>query len=163
MCTRGAMRGCEEAQLDTAVPQRAWVSLHVPCAASAQLSLSHTKSEWHPASVEIKVFLAVCSSLANTPPSFFFVLPIYFFSSLILDSIWSAVARRVSCVPVIWSSLTTISFNFWFQSDVFCPLPIYHNFSLVPRGLILSLRNSVLENNATMYPHPQVLCYKPYY
>lgn len=65
MCPRGAMRGCEETQLDTTVPRRAWVSLHAPCAASAQLSLSHTKSKWHPASVEIKVFLAVHSEFSQ--------------------------------------------------------------------------------------------------
>lgn len=36
------------------------------------------------------------------------------------------------------------------------------NFCLVPLGLIFSQRYSVLENNATIYPHPQMLCYKLY-
>jgi len=96
------MKGCNKAHLETTVLwlERAWVSLHAPCAASAQLSLSHkqallrwgfllspSESKCHPPSVEMKIFLAVGSSLTNTTPSSFFVPPIYFFLSLILDSI----------------------------------------------------------------------------
>lgn len=46
MYARGVMRGCKEAQFETVVlwPGRAWVSLHAPCAASAQPSLSHTEA-----------------------------------------------------------------------------------------------------------------------
>lgn len=135
------MRVCDEAQLETAVlwPERASVSLHAlcvwplptllwatqRCCSDGAFSPALSESKWHPASVEMKIFLAVGSSLANTPCSSFLVSSIYFFSSFMLDSIWSAVARRVSCVPVIWSSLTVTSFNFWFLFDVLCPLPIY--------------------------------------
>lgn len=126
MYTRGVMRGCGEAQGGLRVPVCSTCSL-CPYKSTAQVGFS--PQLFQKASVillQMKIFLAVGSSLANTPCSSFFVSPICFFSSLILDSTWSAVAGRVGCVPVIWSSLTTTTFNFLFQSDVLCPLPIYH-------------------------------------
>lgn len=86
MYTRGAMRGCGEAQGGLRVPvcSRA-ASAHT---GTAQVGFSpHLFQKESVILLLLKIFLAVVSSVANTLPSSSLVSPICFFSSLILDSI----------------------------------------------------------------------------
>lgn len=161
MYTRGMMRRYKAAR-DCCPLAREGLSLSARCVCSlCPVFLSHTKtllrwgslpalseSGWHPASVEIQIFLAVGSSLASAHPQLLLCLPYLFF--LISCLTWCDQQLLEGLAVCLSSGVAHCHLSLISHFSPFCPLPIYHiTFSLIPLSLLLSLRYCVLENNAT--------------
>lgn len=110
----------------------------------------------------MQIFLAVGSSFASARSQLLPCLPYLFF---LISHLTRCDQQLLEGLAVCLSSaVARYHLSLISLFGLFCPLPIYHiTFSLVPLSLLLSLRYSVLENNATVHPHAQMLCCKPRY